>query len=152
MLATYWLGGQTAHIAGMTPALRVALCVLLFLALSSAQDLPDAPHPLMEKTFVSLAALSTASTFADSYTTTWARQNWLGGRQDVCNIERQSPLLYGTHPTAARAYSVAAGKSLVSFAVAYYLRRHHRRFWSAPLAINAIWSIEGMSQNLAVCN
>jgi len=99
-----------------------------------------------------LAVLSTASTFADSYTTTLARQNWLAGRQGVCNIERQSPLLYGTHPTATRAYSVAAGKSLGSFALAYYLRKSHRRFWGAPLAINAIWSIEGMSQNLALRN
>lgn len=106
----------------------------------------------MDKTFVSLAALSTVSTFADSYTTTWARQNWLAGRNDSCNIERQSPFLYGTHPTPARAYSVAAGKSLGSFVVAYYLRKRHRKFWSAPLAVNAMWSIEGIGQNLAVCN
>jgi hypothetical protein len=152
MLATDWLGGRAASISNTMPAAKIAGCVMLLLAVSTAQDLPEAPHPMMDKTFVSLAALSTASTFADSYTTTWARQNWLAGRQNVCNIERQSPFLYGTHPTAARAYSVAAGKSLGSFALAYYLRKHHRRFWSAPLTINAVWSIEGMSQNLAMCN
>ena len=152
MPATFWRGGLTAPSAGMMPALRVAACVLLLLTVSTAQDLPDAPHPMMDKAFISLAALSTASTFADSYTTTWARQNWLAGRNDTCNIERQSPYLYGTHPTAVRAYSVATGKSLGSAALAYYLRKHHRRFWSAPLVITAIWSMEGIGQNLAACN
>jgi hypothetical protein len=132
-------------------------CTFLLGSLCLAQslvskDLPEAPSKTIDRTFIAVTAISTASTFADSYTTTWARQNWLAGRNDVCNIERQSPYLYGTHPTPGRAYSVAAGKSVGSAALAYYLWKHHRRFWSAPLIVNAAWSMEGVTQNLIACN
>lgn len=120
--------------------------------LSLAQEVPDAPHRLLDKKFMSLAALSTASTFADSYTTTWARQNWLAGKTNVCNIERESAYLYGTHPTAARAYAVAAGKSVASVAASYFLRKHHSKLWSVPLVVNSLFGLQGMSQNLVMCN
>ena len=35
----------------------------------------------VDKTFLSLAFISTSSTFADSYTTLFARQNWLAHKQ-----------------------------------------------------------------------
>jgi hypothetical protein len=117
-----------------------------------AQELPDAPHAVIDKKFVALATINTLGTFADSYTTTWARQNWLAGKQDVCNVEKQSPYLYGTHPTPGRAYAVAAVKSVGTTAASYYLRKHHRRLWSLPMIVNAAFGLQGMGQNLATCN
>src|SRR3981081_4335612 len=115
-------------------------CILLTLlassAISAAEELPDAPSKatassshfairtaipvvaqrttevkVIDKKFLSLVAISTGSTFADSYTTLFARQNWLAGKTGVCNAEGQSPYLYETPPTIARAYAVASVKS-----------------------------------------
>ena len=102
--------------------------------------------------FVSLALISSGSTFADSYTTLFARQNWLAHKQGVCNIEVQSAYLYGTHPTVGRAYAVASAKSAGSIFAAYYLRKHHSRFWSVPLVANSMISLEGVTQNMIECN
>ena len=121
---------------------------------SNTFQTPSTPEQrrIVDKTFVGLAIISTGSTFADSYTTLFARQNWLGGKQGVCNMEVQSAYLYGTHPTAGRAYAVASIKSASSALTAYLLRKHHNRFWSAPLVINSIISLQGVGQNMAACN
>ena len=104
----------------------ILLTVLAFSANLAAEELPDAPSRMMtssshfvvragipvvapratevkviDKKFLSLVAISTGSTFADSYTTLFARQNWLAGKTGVCNVETQSPYLYGSHPTVA---------------------------------------------------
>lgn len=115
-----------------------------------------APSPeklkIVDKKFLTLAALSTLTTFADSFTTTWARQNWLAGKDNVCNIERQSTYLYGTHPTPGRVYMVAAFKSVGTVALSYYLRKHRKRLWSTPLLANTVLNLEGVGMNLAMCN
>jgi hypothetical protein len=143
---------------------------------SAAKELPDAPSsalavnsspvfatalvtsPRLPETrrvdtqFVSLAIISTGSAFADSYTTLFARQNWLAGKKGACNIEVESAYLYGTHPTVARSYAVASAKSLTAIAAAWYLRKHHRKLWSFPLAANAAISLQGVTQNMITCN
>jgi hypothetical protein len=96
--------------------------------------------------------ISTGSTFADSYTTLFAQQNWLGGKKGVCNVEVQSAYLYGTHPTMGRAYAVASIKSATSLVAAYYMRKHHSRFWSLPLIGNSAISLQGVTQNMMACN
>lgn len=106
----------------------------------------------VDKSFVGLALISTGATFADSYTTLFARENWLAGKKGVCNMEVQSAYLYGTHPTVAHAYAVASVKSVSSAFAAYYLRKHHSKFWSAPLVVNSIISLQGVGQNMAACN
>jgi hypothetical protein len=145
-------------------------------AISAAKELPDAPSatvavsssavsapasltaprtPETRRTdtkFVSLTIISTGSAFADSYTTLFARENWLAGKKGVCNIEVESAYLYGTHPTVARTYAVASVKSLTAVAASYYLRKHHRRWWSFPLAANAVISLQGVTQNMITCN
>src|SRR5208282_4207114 len=149
----------------MISALRTAVAVLALGTISMAAGLPEAPSSVMmanaaiieatapvqprgfvaatpefkpiDKTFIGLALISTGSTFADSYTTLFARQNWLAGKKGVCNVEVESAYLYGTHPTVGRAYAVASLKSAGSAAAAYYLRKHHNKFWSLPLVANA---------------
>jgi hypothetical protein len=123
-------------------------------ATASAPSLMGASREvkLIDKTFVGLAIVSAGSTFADSYTTLFARQNWLAGKTGVCNVEVQSAYLYGTHPTVGRVYAVASVKSIGSLAAAYYLRKHHNRFWSLPLVGNTIMSLQGVGQNMATCN
>ena len=106
----------------------------------------------IDKKFLSLALISTGSTFADSYTTLFARENWLAGKKGVCNVEVESAYLYGTHPTVGRAYAVASVKSVSSAFAAYYLRKHHSRLWSLPLVANSIISLQGVGQNMAACN
>jgi len=107
---------------------------------------------LIDSKFLSLAIVSTGSTFADSYTTLFARENWLAGKQGVCNIETESPYLYGTHPTVGRTYAVAVVKSAGSAFASYYLRHHHSKLWSLPLLANSVMSLQGVGQNLANCN
>jgi hypothetical protein len=161
----------------MKSILFSALAVLALTAISVAKELPDAPStvvanadvfiveaPLpapapkvfekkpMDATFLGLALISTGSTFADSYTTLFARQNWLAGKKGVCNVEVQSAYLYGTHPTVGRAYAVASAKGVGSILAAYYLRKHHNKFWSAPLVANSILSLQGVTQNMMACN
>lgn len=105
-----------------------------------------------DRRFISLAIISSGSTFADSYTTLFARENWLAHKQGVCNMEVQSAYLYGTHPTVGRAYAVASAKSAGAVFAAYFLRKHHSRLWSLPLAANSIISLEGVTQNMIECN
>ena len=161
----------------MKSILWVSLAVLALSPVSAAKDLPDAPSAALapagfmvepvvpqpapkiavetkpiDSKFISLAIISTGSTFADSYTTLFARQNWLAGKTGVCNVEVQSAYLYGTHPTVARAYAVASTKSAASILAAYYLRKHHNKFWSLPLVGNSIISLEGVTQNMMTCN
>ncbi len=164
----------------MRSTLHATVVVLALVTISMAAELPEAPSsstradaamieaatpvqapkivaasretkPIDTK-FVSLAFISTGSTFADSYTTLFARQNWLAGKKGVCNVEVQSAYLYGTHPTVGRAYAVASVKSVSSVFAAYYLRKHHSKFWSLPLVANSIISLQGVGQNMATCN
>jgi len=67
-------------------------------------------------------------------------------------MEVQSAYLYGTHPTVARAYAVASAKSAGSIFAAYYMRKHHSRFWSFPLVANSLVSLQGVTQNMIECN
>jgi hypothetical protein len=106
----------------------------------------------IDKTFIGLALVSSGSTFADSYTTLFARQNWLAGKKGVCNMEVESAYLYGTHPTVGRAYTVASAKSAASIFAAYYMRKHHSKFWSLPLIGNSVISLQGVTQNMMACN
>lgn len=170
--------GASKPTTNMRSTLLIALAVLALVTTSMAAELPEAPSSvvranmigaiepvqvpkiaaarpevkLIDKTFLSLAVISTGSTFADSYTTLFARQNWLAGKRGVCNAEVQSAYLYGTHPTVGRAYAVASAKSVGSVFAAYYFRKHHNKFWSLPLVTNSILSLQGVGQNMATCN
>ncbi len=172
-------GGPSKPTSLVKSALRTTFLVLAVAAVGMAAELPEAPSSVsrndaaafeavttvqvsapapsreikvIDRKFVSLALISTGSTFADSYTTLFARENWLAGKKGVCNIEVESAYLYGTHPTVARAYAVASVKSVSSVAAAYFLRKHHNRFWSLPLVANSVISLQGVSQNMATCN
>jgi len=172
--------GAIRPTALLRSALVSILAILAMVTISMAADLPDAPSSIartddamieatvaapepkllvsgpetkvIDKTFIGLTLISTGSTFADSYTTLFARQNWLAGKKGVCNVEVQSAYLYGTHPTVGRAYTVASAKSVASVFAAYYLRKHHSKFWSVPLVANSIMSLQGVGQNMATCN
>ena len=166
----------------MKLTLICSLVILVWIGTSSAKELPNAlpdapsaitmsssimfepgvpvpvPAPKLAEVrgvdfkFVTLFLISTGSTFADSYTTLFARQNWLAGKKGACNIEVESPYLYGTHPTVGRVYAVASMKSAGALMAAYYLRKHHSRFWSVPLVANSIIGLQGVSQNMMACN
>lgn len=107
---------------------------------------------IFDKKFIALALVSTGSTFSDSYTTLFARDNWLAHRTGVCNMEVESAYLYGVHPTVGRAYAVATVKSAGSLAAAYLLRKHHSKLWSLPLVANSVISLQGVTQNMINCN
>jgi len=153
-----------------------AFSVVALVAVSPAAELPEAPSSVVranssmietpapvsaphikeggfiDNKFISLAFVSTSSTFADSYTTLFARQNWLAHKQGVCNEEVESAYLYGTHPTVGRAYSVASVKSAGAIFSAYYLLRHHSKLWALPLIANSAISLQGVTQNMIACN
>jgi hypothetical protein len=170
--------GESKPTTNMRSILRIGLAVMALVTTSMAAELPEAPSSvvranmieaiepvqvpriaaarpeveIIDKTFFSLAVISTGSTFADSYTTLFARQNWLAGKKGVCNAEVQSAYLYGTHPTVGRAYAVASAKSIGAVFAAYCFRKHHNKFWSLPLVANSIISLQGVGQNIATCN
>lgn len=173
------LAGRTRKLTTLTrAALGAAVVIVAFAASTRAAELPGAPSSVVrantieavspvqaptvaeaksefkviDKTFVSLALISSGSTFADSYTTLFARENWLARKKGVCNVEIQSAYLYGTHPTVGRAYVVASVKSAGSVFAAYYFRKHHSKFWSLPLVANSVISLQGVGQNMATCN
>ena len=136
-----------SSVVPVTPAIVVAVAPV-------AKPAPTAPTEIkvVDSRFIALALVSAGSSFADSYTTLFARENWLAGKTTVCNAEVQSAYLYGTHPTVARAYAVASVKSVGSIAASYYLRKHHNKFWSAPLIANSIIGLQGTTQNMIACN
>ena len=163
----------------MKSILSAAVAVLILTGMSFAKELPNAPSAVAEASgyfvestapvrvapapkieqprtvdvkFVTLAVISAGSTFADSYTTLFARENWLAGKKGVCNMEVESAYLYGTHPTVGRAYAVASAKTATSVFAAYMLRKHHSKFWSLPLLANSAMSLQGVTQNLRACN
>ena len=162
--------------SGAISVIAMLIALHVCSAVSTAKELPDAPSSAVavkgsersvpalvtapkppetrpvDAKFVSLAIVSTGSAFADSYTTLFARQNWLAGKKGVCNIEVESAYLYGTHPTVARSYAVASAKSVSAIAAAWCLRKHHRKLWSFPLAANAIIGLQGVTQNMITCN
>jgi hypothetical protein len=169
---------QAAQGAAMNKFLRILLVVTITSGLAMAGELPNAPSaemgiaaapiivqspvttlkpaavekPTMDKKFIALAIVAGGSTFADSYTTMFATQNWMAGKTNVCNVELESAYLYGTHPTAGRAYAVASAKAAGSVLAAYYLRKHHSKFWSLPLLGTALTSLQGVTQNMKACN
>jgi hypothetical protein len=167
---------QPFRAAALTSVLLTALAIVLMTAISLAAELPEAPSSvvhanspmvegpasvsasenkeagLVDNKFISLALVSTGSTFADSYTTLFARQNWLAHRQGVCNEEVESAYLYGTHPTVGRAYAVASVKSAGAIFSAYYLRKHRSKLWALPLIANSAISLQGVTQNMMACN
>jgi hypothetical protein len=160
LLAVLMMLGMTGLAAAKDPlpnapsAVEAADADAMFIepaALPSSSKVVES-RPVVDLKFASLALVSTGSTFADSYTTLFARQNWLAGKKGVCNEEVESAYLYGTHPTVGRAYAVASAKSAISVAAAYYLRKHHSKFWSAPLVANSIISLQGVTQNMRNCN
>jgi hypothetical protein len=163
----------------MKSALCGMLAVLALVGVSAAKELPNAPsasmptagyyyvpstpatreapkqvekRPVLDAKFAALAVISTGSTFADSYTTLFARENWLAGKTGVCNMEVESAYLYGTHPTVGRTYAVATVKSATAVLAAYTLRKHHSRLWSLPLIGNSLISLQGVTQNMINCN
>jgi hypothetical protein len=160
----------------MKSILRILLAVTVASGAAVAKDLPNAPSadmaamtpavivstvrapqpvvekPVVDKKFIALAIVSGGSIFADSYTTMFATQNWLAGKTNVCNVELQSAYLYGTHPTNGRVYAVASAKTAGSLIAAYYLRKHHSKFWSLPLIGTAATSLQGVTQNMRACN
>ena len=133
------------------PAFYVAAAGTVPTPAHSAPKLVESSR-VVDLKFASLALVSTGSTFADSYTTLFARENWLAGRKGVCNEEVESAYLYGTHPTVGRAYAVATVKSATSLAAAYLLRKHHSKLWSLPLITNSVISLQGVTQNMIECN
>jgi len=157
----------------------VIIALITMGTIAAAKELPTAPEPMtpysssvetvqappaaafttarfetrvVDKKFLSLAVISTGTTFADSYTTLFARENWLAHKQGVCNEEVESAYLYGTHPTVARTYGVAVVKSAGSVFAAYYLRKHHSKVWALPLVANAVIGSQGVAQNMRNCN
>lgn len=161
----------------MKSILRILLAVTVTAGVAAAKELPDAPSattapeaaiivekaapvvkpiavekPVVDKKFIALSIVTAGSTFSDSFTTMFATQNWLAGKTNVCNVELQSPYLYGTHPTTGRVYAVASAKTAGSILAAYYLRKRHNRFWSLPLIATTASSLQGVTQNMRACN
>src|SRR6202167_6185952 len=147
-LVTISLGAELPE--APSSVIRMSPAMLEVAAPAKIAKVPEA-NPI-DKTFLGLAFISTGSTFADSYTTLFARQNWLAGKTGVCNEEVESAYLYGTHPTVVRAYSVATVKSAGSLFAAYYLRKHHSKLWALPLIGNSVSSLQGVTQNVKACN
>jgi hypothetical protein len=147
-----------ADLAAAKEPLPDAPSEVAYSAAFAVESTAQAPAPIVaekkivDATFLSLAVISTGASFGDSYTTLFARENWLAGKKGVCNVEVESAYLYGTHPTVGRAYAVASAKSAVAIAGAYWLRKHHSRFWSMPLVANSVIGLQGVGQNLATCN
>jgi len=111
---------------------------------------------VIDKQFLILSAISTATIFADSYTTTWIGQNYRAHGSGPCTVEGGEPLLYGLHPTTGRAYAVGVGMAAGAIAVSYIAKKHLpsklKWMWPAPLLYETGVSAHGFSTNVVRCN
>jgi hypothetical protein len=125
---------------------------------SSYRARPVSPERsrVIDKQFLILSAISTATIFADSYSTTWIGENYRAHGAGPCTVEGGEPLLYGLHPTVARSYAVGAGLSAGAIAVSYLAKKHLpsrlKWMWTAPLLYETSVSVHGFSTNLVRCN
>jgi hypothetical protein len=111
---------------------------------------------VIDKQFLILSAISTATIFADSYTTTWIGENYRAHGSGPCTVEGGEPLLYGLHPTVERSYAIGAGMAAGAVTVSYFAKKHLpsklKWMWTAPLLYETGVSVHGFSTNLARCN
>jgi len=111
---------------------------------------------VIDRQFLILSAISTATIFADSYTTTWIGQNYRAHGSGPCTVEGGEPLLYGLHPTPGRTYAVGAAMAAGAITTSYLAKRHLppklRWMWPAPLLYETGVSVHGFSTNLVRCN
>jgi hypothetical protein len=121
-----------------------------------AGPLSDEHSGVIDKQFLILSAISTATIFADSYTTTWIGQNYRAHGSGPCTVEGGEPLLYGLHPTAGRSYAVGAAMAAGAITASYLAKKHLpsklKWMWPAPLLYETGVSVHGFSTNLARCN
>jgi hypothetical protein len=125
---------------------------------SSVHASPLSPEHsgVIDKQFLILSAISTATIFADSYTTTWIGENYRARGPGPCTVEGGEPLLYGLHPTTGRAYAIGAGMAAGAVTASYFAKKHLpsklKWMWPAPLLYETGVSIHGFSTNLVRCN
>ena len=123
---------------------------------SHASPLSPEHSGVIDKQFLILSAISTATIFADSYTTTWIGQNYRAHGSGPCTVEGGEPLLYGLHPAAGRAYAVGAAMAAGAITASYLAKKHLpsklKWMWTAPLLYETGVSVHGFSTNLVRCN
>jgi hypothetical protein len=136
----------------VNPVLRVAVLARSYRPGTLSVERPR----VIDKQFLILSALSTATIFADSYTTTWIGENYRAHGSGPCTVEGGEPLLYGLHPTVARTYAIGAGLSAGAIAVSYLAKKRLpsrlKWMWPAPLLYETSVSVHGFSTNLVRCN
>jgi hypothetical protein len=110
---------------------------------------------ILDRKFLTFAAVSTAAIFADSYTTTWIGENYRARGLGPCTVEGGEPALYGLHPTTARSYEVAASMSGGAVGVSYlakkYLPGKIRWLWPSAFIYETGVSVHGFATNLSRC-
>ena len=123
---------------------------------SHASPLSPEHSRVIDRQFLILSAISTATIFADSYTTTWIGQNYRAHGSGACTVEGGEPLLYGLHPTAGRAYAVGAAMAGGAITASYLAKKRLpsklKWMWPAPLLYETGVSLHGFSTNLVRCN
>ena len=141
--------------SSLLPA-NAALKVNVTPSSSHASPLSPEHSGVVDKQFLILSAISTATIFADSYTTTWIGQNYRAHGSGPCTVEGGEPLLYGLHPTAGRAYAVGAAMAAGAITASYLAKKHLpsklKWMWPAPLLYETGVSVHGFSTNLVRCN
>ncbi len=110
---------------------------------------------IVDKRFLFFSTISTASLFADSYTTTWIGNNYRARGPGPCTLEGGEPSLYGIHPTIARSYAIATVMSGGAIAVSYIAKRYLpprlKWIWPAAFIYETGVSVHGFTTNLARC-
>ncbi len=121
-----------------------------------ARPLSAEHSAVIDKQFLILSAISTATIFADSFTTTWIGENYRAHGSGPCTLEGGEPLLYGLHPTAGRSYAVGAAMAAGAITASYLAKKHLppklKWMWPAPLLYETGVSVHGFSTNLVRCN
>ena len=132
---------------------RLAALWLVFLRLSWAQALPDAPSakPIADKHFWTLTATNGAAMLSDAITT-----SALVGHGHLCPTETWEDTLYGRQANDGRVFAVMSAKFAASLAASYYLKKYNVRIWklklwSAPQIYNAQGHGQGAIHNLRYC-
>lgn len=125
-------------------ASTLKLIPVLILAAGSlqlaAQQLPDAPNPRADNMALAcFAAADTAAMLADAKITADATR--------IPGFYEMDPL-YSRNPSPRRVYLQMALTTAAVDVLSWELKRHHKRWWAAPLLIDTVFHFVGATQTV----
>jgi hypothetical protein len=125
----------------------VILTLLCAIATPVLAQLPDAPSHSKAAFWITAATAGAVS--LDAYTTLQF------GAGQPCQVEANSPALYGTHPTSGRVSAVMGLEFVGATVAGHFMQKSHNRFlrrlWFVPQSVILSTHASGALHNARKC-